>query len=85
VYAALVPCIGIAIAAAIYVATAIACYDRLVLNAPSVDQTSGEIDGCVEQLAKIGIAQLPGNGPFATGFGPRGGSGPLIRPQARIA
>ena len=38
-----------------------------------------EFDGYVEQVAKIGIGRLPGNEPFATGFGPRGGSRPLIQ------
>jgi hypothetical protein len=81
VYVALAPCIAIAIAiaTAIYVATATTWHNRLVPNLPSGNQANGEIDGYVEQLAKIGIAQLPGNDPRITGIGPGGGSGPLIQ------
>ena len=79
VYVALVPCVAIAIATAIYVATATTWHNRLVPNLPNVNQASGELDGYVEQLAKIGIAQLPGNDPPLTGIGPCGGSGPLIQ------
>ena len=79
VYAALVPCVAIAIATAIYVATATTWPNRLVPNLPNVNQAGGELDGYVEQLARIGIAQLPGNDPPMTGIGPRGGSAPLIQ------
>jgi hypothetical protein len=79
VYVALVPCIAIATATAMYVATAAAWHNRLVPNAPGVNQASIELDDYVEQLAKIGIAQLRGNDPPITGIGPRGGSWPLIQ------
>jgi hypothetical protein len=63
---ALLPCIAIAITTAIYVATATAWHNRPVPNAPNFSQARGELDDYVEQLAEIGIAQLPGNDPPTT-------------------
>jgi hypothetical protein len=85
-YVALVPGIAIAIAAAIYFATITSWHNRIVPNAASVKEARGELDGYVEALAKLGIAQLPDNDRSVTGFGPGGGPGSLIQVvQACIA
>jgi hypothetical protein len=78
-YVALLPGI-ISIAAAIFLASATSWHSRLLSSVASAGETNGEADGYVEGLARLGIAQLPGDDRQpVTSFGPRGGPGPVAQ------